>query len=101
MLATLGNMTMDHCTVTNNWAHLLAGGIYGGATSTLNDVTITGNSAADGGGFYVSSSGLMDMTDCTVNSNTSESGLSDAGHVEEEAQFTFEGGSLSGSLQMD
>ncbi len=44
------------------------GGLYNSGTTVLTDVTLSGNSASDGGGLW--SSGTAMLTDCTISGNT-------------------------------
>ncbi len=69
-----GTLTVENCTVTNNFADENGGGIYNSGTLTLVGSTITENrgaSDADGGGVY-NSGGNVQVTNCQFTGNTAQ-----------------------------
>jgi CSLREA domain-containing protein len=72
-------MTVNESTFTNNFAHHKDATTYGGAfynrgTATLNNSTITGNSADLGGGFYNHSSATLNVYNSIVPDSVSNLG---------------------------
>jgi predicted outer membrane repeat protein/parallel beta-helix repeat protein len=69
-------LTLNNCTVSNNWANVNGGGIYndgsyyGSAPVTLNNCTVSGNTAYsnDGGGIY--NNDTVTLNNCTVSNNS-------------------------------
>jgi hypothetical protein len=69
-IADLGNLTLNHCTVTGNSASVEGGGVAAGfkngnfvSSLTLNNCMISGNTAEDGGG-------VLAVTSVTINNST-------------------------------
>ena len=68
-----GVMTVNDCTLSNNFAALAGGGIYNNGAMLVMNSTITGNSASfAGGGIF--NAGLGTITGSTVSGNSSEKG---------------------------
>lgn len=81
----LGDFTMYGGAITDNTANgnglaIGGGGFYNGANgvtnaqATLNDVTITGNSANKGGGFYLYAQSTLTLNECYISGNTAPTG---------------------------
>ncbi len=67
-----GTLTLDGGTITGNKASIDGGGICVKGTFIANGGTIINNSASDtGGGIYVSTSGIIQLTNITIANNTS------------------------------
>jgi len=75
---TMGHIvTMNDCTIKNNVAEFLGGGIYNAGQMALNRCTVSGNSAGMVGGgianFWdepiLDSDGTMSLTNCTIYGN--------------------------------
>jgi hypothetical protein len=64
-----GTTTLDDCTISGNSA-TLGGGVGNEGSISLTDCTISGNSANSGGGVYTGPDGTTALTDCTVGGNT-------------------------------
>jgi PKD repeat protein len=64
-------LTLNQCTLSGNSAHYGGGGgIYNaGGTLALNQCTLSGNSAPDGGGIY-NAVGTLTLTNCTLSGNS-------------------------------
>lgn len=68
-------LTLNNSTVSNNSAISSVGGIFNlSGTTTLLNSTVSGNSAPFGGGILNSNLGTMILTASTVSNNTAESG---------------------------
>jgi hypothetical protein len=61
-------LTITDCTISGN----TAGGIFNNGTLTITDSTITGNTGTSGGGIY-SNSGTVSITDSTISNNSANS----------------------------
>jgi predicted outer membrane repeat protein len=92
-----GTLTLDHCTVSGNYAVNEGAGIYMTAcTLALNQCTVSGNHAEDyggggalGGGLYVAG-GTLTLDQCTVAYN---SAVGSPGYY---ADFGYDGGRAEG-----
>ena len=64
-----GTLTINNCTISGNSAGTVGGGIYNdGGTLTITNSTISGNSAShEGGGIY--NSGTLTINNCTISGN--------------------------------
>jgi predicted outer membrane repeat protein len=58
-----GTPTVDPVLIDNNTAGTFGGGVYSSGTSNLDTVHIEDNDASDGGGIYVVSSGVVNLTE--------------------------------------
>ncbi len=67
-----GNLTLKNSTVTSNTANDAGGGIFNttGATATINNTTISHNSAAINNGGGISDNGTITLTNTIVANNT-------------------------------
>ena len=71
-------VTLNDCTIKNNIADFLGGGVYNAGQITINRCTVSGNSAAIiGGGIAnfvdepdLESDGSMSLTNCTISGNS-------------------------------
>jgi hypothetical protein len=95
-------VTLNDCTIKNNIADFLGGGIYNAGQITLNRCTISGNSAGRiGGGIAnfvdepeLATDGSMSLVNCTISGNTVEYSLrSTAVNENLAAMVLFEPGS--------
>ncbi|HEX3624152.1 MAG TPA: choice-of-anchor Q domain-containing protein [Verrucomicrobiae bacterium] len=70
-IACFGTVTLNNCSVTRNSASIFGGGIYGYAGGiTLNNCTLSENSVANGGGGGIDSEFCtLALNNCTVSSN--------------------------------
>jgi hypothetical protein len=66
-----GPLTMIDCVVSENMAPESGGGLYNtaGATLTLTDCTVRGNTAFDGSGILNDNGALLEMIDCAATGN--------------------------------
>jgi hypothetical protein len=96
----LGTLTLSGCTISNNKANE-GGGIYNtaGATLTISQSTLSGDSAAGlGGAIYnsgnagVHSGGIATISDCTLSGDSATSG----GGIYNAGKATISGCTLSG-----
>jgi Bacterial Ig-like domain (group 3) len=99
--ATLSGLTLTDGYVNTgpDGGHLSGSGLYNEGTTTLNDCTISGNSAAEGsalqnGGFYNDEVGTLILTDCTISGNSSPLG---AGGLNNLDKATLTGCTISGN----
>jgi hypothetical protein len=70
-----GSTTLDRVTVSGNSSSYRAGGIRSADPLTMTNVTVSGNSAADvGGGLMQVDGGTATLVNCTIASNTLSSG---------------------------
>ena len=69
-----GSATLNGCSIINNRADNYAGGLYAGAqaTLTLNNCTVSGNSAQYGAGLFTDYGTTLAMNNCTLASNTAD-----------------------------
>jgi len=70
-----GALTLNNDTISGNKASDGGGGIYNaGGTLTLNNDTLSGNSASTGGGIENDSSGVLKLANVTISKNTAANG---------------------------
>jgi len=70
-----GTLTLNNDTISGNQASDGGGGIYNaGGSITLNNDTLSGNSASTGGGLENDSSGVLKLTNVTISKNTAANG---------------------------
>ncbi|HEV7785869.1 MAG TPA: choice-of-anchor Q domain-containing protein, partial [Thermoanaerobaculia bacterium] len=69
-LAAAGNLTLANVTISANHADSFGGGlyVYGTAHATANNITVTGNSAPQGGGLLVENNPFVGMAPVISNS---------------------------------
>ena len=91
--ATITGLTLSHGSITST-----GGAVYNSGKLTLNDCTITGNTAHFGGGLYNASKGGLELNNCTISNNLAEfgGGLENAGQATL-SDITFSGNSASNS----
>jgi predicted outer membrane repeat protein len=65
-----GTLTVSGCTVSNNHADHVGGGIYSDGTLTVTGVTVSGNHAIGGAGFY--NAGTAMLISSTISSNIAD-----------------------------
>ncbi len=87
-----GTLTLENSTITNNTATNAAGGLYVGGWATVRRVTISGNSAANGGGVYVA--GTLTATDVTISDNAASD---QGGGLRVNGASTLENATISGN----
>ena len=78
-IASFGNLTMNGCSISNNNAVEVGGGLFVNSTGsiTLTDCTISGNRSqgiGGGGGAYIGL-GLANLTNVTISGNTASQGI--------------------------
>ncbi len=86
-----GTATLNNCTVSGNSA-FAGGGLFNDGTTTLTNCTISGNSAQFGGGVY--NRATATFTNCTVSGN---SATASGGGVDNRATATFTNCTVSGN----
>ncbi|GEM_PF-6717140 len=97
-----GTLQMWDSLLDNNFVLLggsLGGGLFSdaGSQATLNNVTITRNSANNanndgtGGGFYVRTTASLSLSGCTLSANQADVALSRGGFVEVGATYSWTG----------
>ncbi len=77
-LANYGTATLTDCTVSGNTANANGGGLANDGMATVKYCTFSGNNAAMAGNFYggaiLTKGGELDLSDCTIASNTASLG---------------------------
>jgi hypothetical protein len=92
-----GTLTLNNSTVSGNSAGLFGGGILNGGTMTLNNSTVSGNTATDdGGGIW--NSGTLTLNNSTVSGNTS---TNNGGGIRNSGTLTLSKSTLSGNKATD
>ena len=95
-LYNLGTTTLTDVTVSGNSApntSTYGDGIYNSGAITLTDCTVSGNSGWHSGGLQNSASGTAILTDCTVSSNTV---ITDAGGISNLGTMTVSNSTFTG-----
>ncbi len=96
-----GTTTLTNVTLSGNTAGTNGGGLLSqGGTTTLNNVTVSGNTAGTNGGGLFSQGGTITLTDVTVSGNSSGAdggGLSSRGGTTTLTNVTISGNSASES----
>ena len=71
-LANFGTTTLNNCTISGNSADYHGGGVSTDGTLTMTNCTVSGNSAVRGGGgvFIHAYSGTATLNNCTVSGNS-------------------------------
>jgi CSLREA domain-containing protein len=80
-IINIGTLTLENCTLSGNSARQ-GGGIYNqtGGTLTLKNCTLSGNLADDGGGgIYNQTGGTLTLENCTLSGNLARNGLDGGG----------------------
>jgi Right handed beta helix region len=72
-LVNSGTATIDDCTISGNSA-FQGGGVYNNGTAVFSGCTISGNSAGAGGGGGLLNTGTATLEDCTIANNDASSG---------------------------
>ncbi len=73
ILNVIGTLTLTNSTIGGNTAGT-GGGLYNSGTVSLNNVTFTGNSAANGGGGLYHNVGIVNFTNTLIGGNNDSSG---------------------------
>ena len=92
-----GNMTVDNCTISGNTASSGGGGIENlNSTLTVRTTTISGNSGGSGGGLEDRGTGTVLVQSCTLSSNTALT-FSGGGIANDGAALTVRNCTISGN----
>jgi CSLREA domain-containing protein len=90
-IASMGALTLDNSSISDNVAFERGGGIASTGTLTITNSTVSGNSAGQGGG--INSAGALSITSSAVISNTAERG----GGVDNTSVLTMTNSTISGN----
>ena len=85
-------LTVDNCTISNNWART-GGGILNNGTLTVTNSTFTGNTAIDWGG-GLDNFGTLTLTNSTFSANSAQGG---GGGLANSSSLTMNNNTLSGN----
>lgn len=88
-----GILTVEDCTISGNTASNLGGGVWNGGTITVSEVVISGNSANNGGGIH--NSGTTTINDGTIIDNYANY---EGGGIHNSGTTTVNGGAISGNF---
>jgi hypothetical protein len=87
-------LTITDSTITGNTAPSNGGGVANGGTATITNSTISGNTAGAGGGLY---GGIATVTDSTVTGNTAQGG-GGGGIYAQYGTITISDSTISGNM---
>jgi predicted outer membrane repeat protein len=94
-----GTLTLNQCTLSGNSAYNDGGGIYNDYTMTLNQCTLSGNSASGfhgtGGGIY--NDGTLTLSECTLSGNSATGEDFGGGGIYSDGTLTLNECTLSGN----
>jgi hypothetical protein len=83
-ISNQGNVTLNQCTISGDSASLLGGGIFNAGTLTATNCTVSGN-VAGGGGIY--NHGELTLNQCTISGDSAIGGL--GGGIDVQAGFAW------------
>ena len=102
-VAARAHASLAQFEITQGGAGKQGGGLYNSGTTTLSGVTVTGNTAASGGGITNTAGANLHLVSSTVSNNTATSGADShpggpAGGINNAGSLTASGSTVTGNM---